>query len=117
MSWTGGLAILSEAPFQPWSQGQSRSEGTGKGERRCMMGRGPSGPACVSMIGVKRSFRQRNKEIEGGDCTYRGWGERWRREREEVKRERDSLEGLLSVMRDGRSECLALRPVGLANLI
>lgn len=69
--------ILSEAPFQPRSQGQSRSEGTGKGECRCMMGRGPSGPACVYMIGVKRSFRRRNKEIEGGDCTYRGWGERW----------------------------------------
>lgn len=28
------------------------------------------------MIGVKRSFRQRNEEIEGADCEYRGWRER-----------------------------------------
>ncbi len=54
MRWTGGLAILSETPFQPGSQGQICSEGTGKrGEGWCMMGRGPLGPVCAYDRGEK----------------------------------------------------------------
>lgn len=60
--------------MEPRSDSQ-RGDGE-EGECWCMMGRGPMGPVCVHMIGVKRSFRRRNEEIEGGDCTYRGWKER-----------------------------------------
>lgn len=38
--------ILSEAPFQQWSQGQIRSEGTGKRGVLVHDGKGPIG-ACV----------------------------------------------------------------------
>lgn len=49
------------------------ARGRGRGGVLVHDGKGPIGACvCVHMIGVKRSFRQRNEEIEGGDCAYHG---------------------------------------------